>query len=304
MRKTAAGLLVVALVMGSIAIAGAHTPEGEKFFAVQFPDGAVPVMDGDHSDWDIVPESPYHVRNDRLSAPDPSILTAERGSQDPSDLNMNHIIGWNDSENKLYFASEIFDNIHNVDREDVARFWDDDALEIEVNPDATAAEEHNLEGEPVTNISYKWVVPPIEGQYQYVEPIATYAWLQDGGDYLNFGWSFSGDMFGESTYLYEMSITPILALSQDEASSLEGSIFLDLEEGIELHISVNVGDIDLAGGNDNYQSFWGFSTDVPCCNATSDVIMAELDPLLLEALGSATAVEATSWGRIKAGSSR
>jgi len=28
--------------------------------------------------------------------------------------------------------------------------------------------------------------------------------------------------------------------------------------------------------------------------------MAEIDPLLIEALGSATAVEATSWGRIKA----
>jgi len=261
MRRTTACLAVVALVLALASMASAHTPEGEVFFAVQFPDNAIPAMDGDISDWDIVPESPYHIRNDRLSAPDPSILTAERGSQDPSDLNMHHVIGWNESTSKLYFMSEIFDNIHNIDREDVARFWDDDALEIEVNPDATADAEHNLEGEPVNQFSYKWSVPPVEGQYQYIEPVATYTWFQDGTEYIDFGWSQTGETYGESTYFYEMAIIPILALSQDEATSLEGSEFLDLEEGTVVHISVNVGDIDEAN---NYQSFWGMSTDVPC----------------------------------------
>jgi hypothetical protein len=301
MKRAVTGITVAALMLGMTSMAGAHSPPGELFFAVQFPDEAIPVMDGNISDWDIVPESPYHVRNDRLSAPDPSILTAERGSQDPSDLNMNHVIGWNDAQNKLYFMSEIFDNIHNVDREDAARFWDDDALEIEMKPDATPAELNNPEGEPANNISYKWVVPPVEGQYQYIEPIGTYAWLQDGTEYVDFGWSFTGEQYGESTYFYELAIIPIEALSRDEATSLEGSIIFDLEDGALIHFTVNTGDIDVPGGNDAYQSFWGMNADVPCCNATADLVMAELDPLLLEALADRpTAVESTSWGRLKA----
>jgi len=305
MRRTVTGFAVLALVLALPLLVGAHTPEGELFFAAQFPDNAIPVMDGDISEWDIVPETPYHIRNDRLSAPDPSILTAERGSTDPSDLSMHHVVGWNNTENKLYFMSEIFDNLHNSDREDVARFWDDDALEIEVNASHVPIDEQRLEEGPAVNISYKWCVPPIEGQYQYLEPIATYTWFQDGTEYINFGWSFEGEQFGESTYYYEMAIIPILALSKDEATSLEGSEFLDLEEGTTIHFSPNVGDIDEPGGTDNYQSFWGLSTDAPCCRSSTDLVMAELDPLLLEALEArGTAVEQTSWGRIKAGSAR
>ena len=83
-RKAILGL-VCALAMGMATMVSAHTPEGEIFFAVQFPDDYIPQMDGDISEWDVVPETPYHIRNDRLVAPDPSILTAARGSQDPSD---------------------------------------------------------------------------------------------------------------------------------------------------------------------------------------------------------------------------
>jgi hypothetical protein len=294
--------LIGIVALGLAPMAGAHTPEGELFFAVQWPDDAIPVMDGDISEWDVVPETPYHIRNDRLVAPDPSILTAPRGSQDPSDLNMHHVVGWNNSQNKIYFMSEVFDNVHNIDREDVARFWDDDALEIEVNASHIPVEEQNVEGEPATNISYKWSVPPLEGQYQYIEPIGNYTWFQDGTEFIDFGWSFEGEMFGESTYYYELAIIPMLSLSRDEATSREGSEILDLEEGTIIHFTPNVGDIDEPGGEDNYQSFWGLSTDAPCCRSSTDLVMAEFDPLLLDALASRpTAVEAVSWGRLKAG---
>ena len=301
-KKAIAGLVCCVFALGIATTANAHTPEGEIFFAVQFPDNYIPQIDGDISEWDVVPETPYRIRNDRLVAPDPSILTAPRGSQDPSDLNMHHVVGWNESQNKLYFMSEVFDNIHNVDREDVARFWDDDALEIEVNASHVGVDEQRIADQPAVNISYKWSVPPIEGQYQYLEPIGNYTWFQDGTDYINFGWSFEGEMFGESTYFYELAIIPVLSLSRDEATSLEGSEFLDLEEGTIIHFTPNVGDIDEPGGEDNYQSFWGLSTDAPCCKSSTDLAMAEMDPLLIEAIGDAsTAVEEVSWGRLKAG---
>jgi len=151
-KLTKLGLAAV-LVMGLSNAAFSHAPPGELYFAVQFPDGLTPTMDGDLSDWDIVPIDPYTIRNDRLYSPVAEIQPVGRGEIDVSDINIRHILGWNDSANKLYFMSEVFDNVHDADRENPSAFWQDDAWEVEVNPDHTPTEEHNLEGEPANNFS-------------------------------------------------------------------------------------------------------------------------------------------------------
>jgi hypothetical protein len=303
MKQSYLVFFAVVLVLSLAAVAGAHSPEGELYFAVQFPDAAVPTMDGDLSDWDIVPEMPYTIGNDRLFSPDAGIRVAERGSTDPGDLSMRHLLGWNESSNQLYIMSEVFDNVHNADRENPSAFWADDAWEIEVNPDATAAEFHNQEGEPVNNFSYKFAVPPVDGAYQFYRPQRGLTWLIDGTKWVDFGWGFTGDQFGESTYFYELAITPILSMPNDEASALDGLVEFDLTEGEIIHVSVNVGDFDEACTDcvdADYQGFWAMSGDVGCCNATSDLVMAPLEPAIIEAV-AATAVEGFSWGQIKFG---
>ena len=294
MKKSMTLGLIVVLVLGFAGLAGAHSPPGELFLMAQRPDEAVPTIDGDLSDWNIVPESPYVLRADKMFDP-AQFQEAGRGELDLSDFNPMHVLGWNDSFNKIYFANQIFDNIHNGDREDPARHWNDDNWEVEVNPTHLAAEEQNIAEEPVTRIAYKWVVPPVEGVYQSIEPVGDLAWLSDGTDYVSYGWGFDGDMFGESTYYYEMAITPIASLSRENATP-ENTEFLDLEEDEIIHISIFNGDIDVA---DDYQGFWG-TTPESSNIALNDFVAAPMDDALLEALES-TAVEGMSWGQIKAG---
>ena len=72
----------------------------------------------------------------------------------------------------------------------------------------------------------------------------------------------------------------------------------DLAENEIIHTSVTVGDFDEACTEcalESYQGFWTMSPE-SCCTGTNDVVLAEMEP----SLASATAVEAVSWGQIKA----
>jgi hypothetical protein len=297
MRKRVVSVFSAIMVLAFAASVSGHTPVGETFFAAQFPDNGVPTIDGDPSDWDIVPESPYHIRTDRMSAADPSIGLLERGSSDPSDLNMDSVVGWNESSNQVYFLVSVFDDIHNVDRDDVARFWEDDDIEINLNGDATGGDEHNLEGEPYNQQYYGFVVPPVEGQFFYPQP--SFDWMQPGSKWLEFGWSYTGEQFGESTYYYETAMTVYLSAPTAEGAPESDVIAVDLEEGEIIHFTVDIGDFDEPG--QTYDSFWSISDDRACCSANSDLFLSPVDPDLEAALADRpTAVEAASWGRIKA----
>jgi hypothetical protein len=296
-RRTLLALSAIMVLAFAASVSG-HTPVGETFFAAQFPDNGVPTIDGDPSDWDIVPESPYHIRTDRMSAADASIGLFERGSSDPSDLNMDSVIGWNESSNRLYFLVSVFDDIHNVDRDDVARFWEDDDIEINLNADHTGQDEANLEGEPWNNHYYGFVVPPVEGQF-FFPAFPGPEWLQPGSDLLDFGWSFTGEQFGESTYFYEVGMQVIESIPRVENPAQADSPIFDLEEGEVIHFSIDIGDFDEPG--QTYDSFWSVSDDRACCSGNSDLFLSPVDPDLEAALADRpTAVEAASWGRIKA----
>jgi hypothetical protein len=278
MRNGQVVCLITILTLGLTTLAGAHDPEGELFFAVQFPDNAVPTIDGDLSDWDIVPKNPYVISSEKIFDT-VQFQNAARGELDLSDFNPTHIVGWNERYNKLYFATTVFDNIHNIDREHPAQHWLDDNWEVEVNPTHLAAEEQNLPDESVNRVAYKWVVPPLEGVYQSIEPIGDLAWLSDGTDYISFGWSFEGEMFGESTYHYELSLTPIASLLRENATPAN-TVFHDLEEDNIIHLSIFNGDIE---SGDDYQGFWGTITGSGNI-ALNDFVLAPMDPQLSDAV--------------------
>ena len=85
------------------------------------------------------------------------------------------------------------------------------------------------------------------------------------------------------------------------ASALDGLVVFDLEENEIIHASVTVGDFDepcTECALESYQGFWTLSPE-SCCTGTNDVVLAEVEPAL--AALAATAVEASSWGQIKAG---
>jgi hypothetical protein len=284
-----AGLVIVGLA----SMASAHKPEGEKYFAFQFEDGAVPTIDGVFNDWVFVPEF-YRIRGDRIFSPNKGIRDVGRGDYDPSDVNIVHMYGFNPNDEFVYISTEMFDDYHDVDREDPGSLWRDDDYEVRFNATALPEAEHNLEGEPVNFVTYVHCVPPLEGVYERILPGEDKEWMVDGGGNLEFGWTFTGEMLsGEGTYFYEMKLRPIIALADTEGDT----DWMDLEEGEELHVNITMADTD-APQPATYNGFWALSPG-PSNNPEVDLVLDELDSSVEQIPG--TAVEGSSWGMIKAG---
>ena len=87
-------------------------------------------------------------------------------------------------------------------------------------------------------------MPPVEGAYQFYRPVSALEWLVDGSEWVDFGWGYDGEQFGESTYYYELAITPIIALPNDASATPDQAVVFDLEEDEIIHTSVTVGDFD------------------------------------------------------------
>jgi hypothetical protein len=284
-------LIVLGLVVGLAAMVGAHKPEGELFFAFQFTDEALPTMDGHFDDWSFVPET-YSIRQDRLFSPSKSIRDVGRGEADPSDFNAHHRWGWNPNNDWIYLATSVFDNHHNIDRDGgPGIMWQDDSIEIRINPQAVPAEEQNVEGAPLNFINYHYAVPPLDGVIENIPSAPD--WMFAGSDYVSFGWSFDGEMLGDgdSTYRYEFGTTPVTALGETAATTE----FADMEEDDIFHINVTHPDLD-APQPALYNGFWAISPG-PGNSPEVDLVLNVLEDMEQ----TATAVEEVSWGMIKAG---
>ncbi len=277
------------LVLGLVAMAGAHKPEGEQYFAFQFLDESVPNMDGDLSDWSFIPDDPYSITNPELFSPAKSIRDVGRGEMDPSEVNIWHRLGYNANNEFLYFATQIFDDFHDIDRENLGHLWRDDSIEIRINPSAVLKAEQNVDGEPINFINYHFAVPPLEGVY---EGGGAPDWIHDGSPYLSFGWSATGEAMGAggSTYVYEMGTMPVAALGEGP----EDTEFFDMEEGEVIHFNITMPDVDCPAPC-NYNGFWAVSPG-PDNNPEVDLVLAPLEEDVMQ-----TAVEDVSWGMIKAG---
>lgn len=98
------------------------------FKVFQFPKDQIPRIDGDFSDWDLVPES-YVVGTDELTDND-----GRHPAPDPSTIDVKVKVGWVEGLNRLYFMYEAFDN-----------YWDyslpglhNDMFEVIVDADVSA----------------------------------------------------------------------------------------------------------------------------------------------------------------------
>ena len=305
MKRTV--ILFAALAFMALPNTGqAHWDTGEVWFVVQFPDGGTPVIDGNHNDWLGVPSS-YEVDNSVFS--DARGLVPEgwtHADWDVTDFNMLHRVGWNDSANKIYMATQTFDDEHNMDR--TSHWSEDDSWEVSFtyNHDAIVSVEEggyvDINDETIgINTRYNYAVPvhPTLGDWFWLRPgeLTGTEWLWPGTDWLEFNYGWDGDEFGESTYYYEMSLTPVGSYPKGQEGGYQPDDLevWDLEEGEIIHISIV--QIDNDGDFNNYRTpgccgYW--STAENCCYSVNDWVLAEMDENL------ATAVEEDSWARIKA----
>ncbi len=289
--------LLSILTLAALATSGAwaHSPEGEFLFAVQFPDANVPTVDGDLSDWEVVPQIPYEYGNDMYS--DSAFGSGNRGEIDVSDLSVRQIVGWNDNNNRLYLMAEVFDNVHNSDREDPGQFWTDDAWEIYIaptHPDDVTGGPYAAGNGGITKQSFNFAMPPVGGNWG--QNLPDFEWRVDpfNDDTWKMEYTFTGEEFGESTYYYEMWIQPLDFIPDD--GDREAAEETDLFEGQVIAMSWTFGDFDEPGTV--YQGFWSVSPE-SCCQATNDMVMSEADDSIDWGTQMRSAVEGDSWGRIK-----
>jgi hypothetical protein len=97
------------------------------FQVFQFPQDKIPRIDGDTSDWDIVPDS-YAIKTDQFTDD-----TGKHPKPDPANLDVKIRVGWVKGSSRLYFLYEASDN-----------YWDfaqpglhNDTFEIIVDGDAS-----------------------------------------------------------------------------------------------------------------------------------------------------------------------
>ena len=100
-------IVIALLLICGISTARAHVSEGVIFAVYQFADAEVPVMYGDLSDWDLVPEQ-YFIDMYDLEEVHAKLFAAH----DTTDLHIRRVaVGWNDTHNRLYFMAEVYDDV-------------------------------------------------------------------------------------------------------------------------------------------------------------------------------------------------
>ena len=78
---------------------------GVEFKIFQFPADQIPRIDGDASDWDIVPDS-YSIKTDELR----DSVVNEGAKADPKSLDVSVKVGWVKGINQLYVLYEAYDD--------------------------------------------------------------------------------------------------------------------------------------------------------------------------------------------------
>ena len=282
MRRCAMCGMLVAIWMGMYGATWAHLPEDLTFFAVQLPDTYIPILDGDVSEWDIVPDA-YAIENDDMSR---SMIEALIGADaDLSDLAIRCIIGWNDSTNRLYFMIEVFDDVHQADRSDPEALWTDDSWEIILDADHSGgqfagfsglSEEETKRRTGAQATRYRLAEPPVQGVYVTTGNAST--WTSEPGDWFEIGWDFVGEEFGESTYYYEFFIHPFDDLNWE---GWDQSRRHDLREGEIVGIELGFRDFDDASGQpETYWNLTGVDSIYVYADRLADVFLAPMDPNL------------------------
>jgi hypothetical protein len=309
MRRTLLRLVAVAGILAVPFAVQAHDPPDLILPAVQFPDGNTPIIDGNLDDWAPVPPEQYGVFTEQMCPVGSSSQEggpnedAICGGLDPSDMAFTHMTGWNESGNWFYWTSEVFDDVKVARRQDPGRFYWDDSIEYQLNYRHEALEDFNggEGGTIVTSVDYNYGIPPVDGAYEFYRPLRNLPWLVNGTQWVTLGWTWDGEFVdGAGTYFYEFRVRPIAEMPLSEDATEDQVVIGDLSEGQIVHWGQMVNDADEGDGSTNFRKAqWSLAPSGGNAAAVTDVLLAPMDPGITWG-PPRTAVEATSWGRIKA----
>ena len=280
-------LFLLPLAVALVAIpASAH--QGD-FLAVQWADNGLPTIDGVLDEWTALPDYFHVLIEDTQNAWDEE--------PDKADLDFGFYGGYNANNDKLYAAAWAFDNIHvrdDPDGTDCA--CNDDSFEFHIDADHSV-DTGNDYGIGWWNITW----PPVNGVSHAGGGGGTF---NREPEHFNYWVTFDGDEFGESTYYYEVEVTPWDVLSFDGDGNDTGSVQSDLVPGNIIHWSMIMTDDDAELShraeqydNGRWKNDGWWVAGLPCAHSDRSPDW-ELDTDVFGG-DTVTAVESDTWGRLK-----
>ena len=230
--------------------ADAHHPKGVTYKIFQFPADALPKIDGDPSDWKIVPDS-YHIDGSHLE----DTVMGKGKNMDPRDLAVDVIVGWSPKTNRLYFLYKAYDDMWNFN------FARGDIFEVVLDADHSGGRYHSFDDidakreaqlKSTTAQNYHIFTPPAKGKaWAWVwgeqQWLIDKPWSEHAYDY-DFGFKKPGTLY------LEFSIT---AFNYASFRGAEYSALHKLVEGEIVGLSWSVLDYDEHDGR--YEGFWNLS---------------------------------------------
>jgi len=230
------------------------TEPGFKVF--QFPKNMIPRIDGEFSDWDMVPES-YTVPMEEMWDD-----SGKHKGIDKSTLDIKVKVGWVDGLNRLYFYYEAYDDFWDFDQLGLRN----DTFEVVVDGDLSGGphiDEFRLNDEVLSRFdaffqlqnvhaqNYHIMTPPTPGK-SWTMVWGTQQWLKEL-PYANYAYSYDFKHGESGTLKFEFYITPFDFASPDgPAYSTESKLY----EGKKIGLCWAV--IDYDGGRGN-NGFWNLS---------------------------------------------
>jgi hypothetical protein len=293
-------LILVAVFFAAAPLTAQEPATVPLWFAVGIPDGNVPTIDADNSDWAWVDRTFEVTIND--------MFAIVGGADDADDLFIDTIVGWNESTNRIYVIAHVHDDELIIDVNPTAP-WRDDGFETHFDP-------NNLGGGP-----YADAESDLQQAYQlcmYFSETFERLWFYSGalgnfGQNANdFWWTHSGDWLewaqtneGQEYYWeWSAALFDPLSISGGPEASTRWVLAPEQVIGLSIEISDadpgintsgnNGADDDCGGSCPNgffWQAYYSNSEIFNESAGTSDYFLAPVD--------ASSAVEASTWGQIK-----
>ena len=316
-------LCMSVLVLG-LGPAQAHVPEGPVRGIWQWPADALPVMDGDLSEWEVVPDSLWidlgtlgadgsplfraltATPNDGTGSPEVDYFVEMGGPEveaDPADLAVRLAIGWNDETDRLYFAQQRFDEV--FDRDGLnsgAALCGEDGIELLIDADHSGG---RIGPEGRTAQISAFGFPPIDtqnghlslpmGLWHLMWPSFYTTWpAREPYSCCPDSYILEGQHGAEATLTAEWWS---VYYNDWDSTWPENSVQADLSEGQIIGMGIRLCDSDLGTPDavDSRATAW--VTAGPRGQMDADHIS---DWVLLPVSDYWTGVESTTWGQVKA----
>lgn len=271
MSKCLFVVCILILVISAPSSSGLERPD-IQFKIFQFPADRIPRIDGELSDWDIVPAE-YAIGADELS----DTVKGHGADLDPKDLDVKVRVGWVKGLNRLYFCYEAYDDYWNM------YYRMGDVFEVAVDADRSGGQFINNEQLPdwadnhfgfkgVHAQNYHIFTPPGEGR-DWCMVWGCQPWIK-ALPYANHAYNYDFREGESGRLVLEFWITPFDYAPYEGPERAVESV---LEENRIIGLSWAILDYD--EDNEQYEGFWNLSHVTRMDSNASRQVAFKLMPL-------------------------